>query len=61
MKPEELAEKLAVILIDRKCFFSELLLEHRDVDYRTFLLGWSELRERYNLSRDEEGHYLREE
>jgi len=61
LKPEEIAEKLAAILMERKCYFSELLLEHRNVDYRTFLLGWSQLRERYELFRNEEGRYSRKE
>jgi len=61
LKPEELADKLAAILLERKCYFSELLLAHRDVDYRTFLLGWSALRERYPLWRNEDGCYFRKE
>ena len=58
MKPEELAEQLAAVLNKRPYFYAELLREFSRVDYRTFLLGWSELRTRYPLLRDAEGHYL---
>lgn len=58
LKSEELAEKLATLLKERSYMFSELLREFHQVDYRTFLLGWSELRTQYQLDRDEEGRYL---
>ena len=58
MNPEALAEKLAEILKNRACFFSELLREFNTVDYRTFLLSWSALRTNYQLKRDEQGRYL---
>ncbi len=60
MKPEELAEQLAAVLKKRPYFYAELLREFPGMDYRTFLLGWSELRTRYKLERDAEGHYLME-
>ena len=59
LQANELTEKLATILRERPSFFAELLREYsKKVDYRTFLLGWSELRTRYQLDRDSEGRYL---
>ncbi len=58
MNSEAFAEQLAEILKSRACFFSELLREFADVDYRTFLLSWSALRAKYQLERDERGRYL---
>ena len=58
LKSEEFAEKLAATLKERARFFSEMLNEYSQVDYRSFLLGWSELRTRYELQRDEGGRYL---
>jgi len=60
VKPPELAEEIAAILRQRPYFYSELLRKYAQVDYRTFLLGWSELRTKYSLARDEEGRYLME-
>lgn len=58
MKPEELAEQLAIVLRQKPTFFAELLQEYGRSDYRAFLLGWSELRTKYHLDRDSEGRYL---
>ncbi len=57
MKPNELADQLEAYIKKRPCFYAELLREFQ-VDYRTFLLGWSELRERGQLLRDADGRYL---
>ena len=58
MKPDELAEKLAISLKENPRFFSELLNEYSRIDYRSFLLGWSELRTKFELQRDAQGRYL---
>jgi hypothetical protein len=58
LKPDELAEKLVKMLNERAYFFSELLREFCEVEYRTFLLAWSVLRTKYQLKRDKQGRYL---
>ena len=58
MNSEQFVEKLAATLKERALFFSELLNEYSDVDYRSFLVGWGELRTRYELQRDHEGRYV---
>jgi hypothetical protein len=58
LKPDELAKKLAINLKEKPRFFSELLNEYSRIDYRSFLLGWSELRTKYELQRDGQGRYL---
>jgi hypothetical protein len=58
VKPIELSEKLVALLKEQPYFYSDLLRKFTEVDYRTFLLGWSELRTRHELDRDEEGRYL---
>ena len=57
MKSEELADIFATKLRERPYLFSEIMEAFPDLEYRTFLLGWSELRTRYSLARDEEGRY----
>ena len=57
MQAEQVALELAAALRERPWFFAELLRKYSRVDYRTFLLGWSELRTRHPLERDEEGRY----
>ena len=58
VKPAELAEEVALKLKEKPHFFSELLRNYSKMEYRAFLLGWSELRIKYRLDRDEEGRYL---
>ncbi len=58
MKPEEFAEELAGLLKKKPFMFAQLLREFSQVDYRTFLQGWSELRTKYELSREPDGSYL---
>ncbi len=59
LQANELTEKLAVLLREKPSFFAELLREYSEkVNYRTFLLGWSELRTKYHLDRDSEGRYF---
>jgi len=51
---EDIADKLKI----KSYFFSDLLREYSAVEYRTFLLAWSDLRNKYELKRDKEGRYL---
>lgn len=57
MKVKVLEEELAEKLKKESLFFGEMLKMYENVDYRTFLLAWSELRSNHQLARDEEGRY----
>jgi hypothetical protein len=52
-----LAEKLRIQLSQRPQQFSELVDEHREVPWRTFLQAWGALRAANILKRDEDGNY----
>jgi hypothetical protein len=49
---------MATLLRAHPRTFYELLRELDDVEYRTILKAWGELRERRALGRDDHGRYL---
>jgi hypothetical protein len=53
-----LAETLIARIKAQPCQFSELVDQHREVAWPDFLRAWGEVRDRRDLSRDEDGRYL---
>jgi len=53
-----MAESITAMLRAEPVFFMDLVRAHRDAPYRTLLLAWGEVRGRYTLARDDEGHYF---
>lgn len=58
MTPQAVADRMATLLRAHPRTFYELLRELDDVEYRTILKAWGELRERRALGRDDHGRYL---
>ncbi len=58
MNAVELSHEMAEVLKKEPKYFADILRLYSDVEYRTVLLGWSELRSAVELKRDEEGRYL---
>jgi hypothetical protein len=55
---ESVAREIIVTLRARPVFFMDLVREYRETPYRTLLLAWGVVRERYRLSRDDDGRYF---
>ncbi len=54
---ETLAAQIANRLRERPLFFADLAREFEAVPWRDLLRAWGEVRQRFTLERDEEGHY----
>ena len=55
---QRLTAEIAGTLRAGPVFLMDLVRAHRDAPYRTLLLAWGEVRERYRLSRDDDGRYF---
>jgi hypothetical protein len=55
---QRMAEEIARALHAGPLFFMDLVRAHREAPYRTLLLAWGEVRDRYRLSRDDDGRYF---
>jgi hypothetical protein len=53
-----LADALIAKITAEPVQFSQLVDQHRDVPWPDFLRAWGEVRDRADLTRDEDGRYL---
>ncbi len=52
-----LAAQIAARLRERRLFFADIARDFGDVPWRDLLRAWGEVRQRFTLERDEDGHY----